>query len=459
MAGEGETLEKSNDGRKQAENPELSLVALAVLGGKSKVKPAKDINSFDLPVNELGRPVMEGEPDHVTISYEFANHNKEKTLNTPGQAYTEAESNLHVQESRLFNRLSLPKGEVFPTEVDVKERLNARGLSQTELAHCYHHVSRLLEDTDNQMLGEMERQRLAFDILRLISEPGDLVQGNHATCLSASIEYRALVRDPAAATKLVVDIATTGRTMLKSGQTIVFDDASIKPDQEARFWPPGDRHRSYMSQLFQLGAINGYWQSVKQVPEYGPHYLPNGTTWVGVMMEPVARGSLRYFQHPEFGECLVKTERNTAKSVDLREIDKVDSGAGSIPISQVSTLYSQLLGVSKSDFVITRKGLTEDKSALTFDSESELHDLLCEMQKQNRMPLLASIHAGSGLIRQVLVPQRRLAVRELHAISIASYDAEKKCARMENSWEKYFDCEADLHTLFESMATPLRRKR
>jgi hypothetical protein len=449
MVKEDDRFEKPQPAGKNQANPELSLVALAQpeQSGKSKEKAIKDYPAFSVQLGQFG--------EVATVSYDFVNHNKDKVVNRPDKTYSAEESNLELQENRLFRLLKLPVGSVFPDQAGVKKNMNDRGLSSSELAHCYHHVSRLLEDTDNQMLGEMERQRLAFDILRLVAQPGQVTQGDSPTCLTANVQHRALVRDPAAAVKVVVDVATTGRTMLASGQQIVLDDLSIKRDRDARSWPPNDWHRSYTSQLFQLAAINSYWQSAKEVIEYGTHDL-FGQSVTGMFPERVARGSLRYVQDPDLGDHLVKTAKDKATLVPLSEIGSGQEGAGEIPLAAVSSLYANLLGSTKSDFVLSHKEHGRGKTLLEYDTESELHDLLTKMQNEKNMPLMGSIKIGSELIKDAkpIVATGR----ERHAISIASYDPETRRVQIENSWEKYFDREADLSTLYESML-PRRRRR
>jgi len=136
-------------------------------------------------------------------------------------------------------------------------------LSREEVAKTYEQIAKLLEKNDTAPISETNRVTLARQVLHNAADPTDVSQGYYNTCNTAAVESRTYVRRPFEAARLVADIATKGEyttngeppVTVKVGRDI--DKGSLEKHGESKSaHVPGENHRPYASQIFQVTAVN-----------------------------------------------------------------------------------------------------------------------------------------------------------------------------------------------------------
>ncbi len=146
-----------------------------------------------------------------------------------------------------------------------EERARKEGLSKTEVEQTLLQVGRLL-DAPEAVVPSEERCLLGHQILSQAADPATVNQGHHNTCAVAALESRIYSLTPSLAAKVVTDVAINGEFSTDRGQSIKFDKRNMQPDQDATRNSICMGVRSYASQLFQLSAINTYWQTQRKDP-------------------------------------------------------------------------------------------------------------------------------------------------------------------------------------------------
>src|SRR5262249_8493025 len=114
-----------------------------------------------------------------------------------------------------------------------EERAARQGLSQEQIAETYEQISRLLDTPGEQPVTQTDRIKLAKEVMHAAAHPTGCDQGTHRTCSVASLEGRTYARDPAAAARVVADVATTGEFKTADGSMIKIDSNSLQRDFEA----------------------------------------------------------------------------------------------------------------------------------------------------------------------------------------------------------------------------------
>ena len=125
--------------------------------------------------------------------------------------------------------------EQFKRDLETIEHRNPP-LSVAERGRFYDQVQKLMEagDNPNVPLNSDDRTKLAEQIVHKTADPTSIDQGLKATCNVATVEARSFTRDPAAAAKVIVDVATIGEYTAPDGTKVKPDPGSIKPDVEVQ---------------------------------------------------------------------------------------------------------------------------------------------------------------------------------------------------------------------------------
>lgn len=133
---------------------------------------------------------------------------------------------------------------------------------QEEVRETYKQVNRILDKNEPSLVGlsEKEREMLAKQILSNACNTNDIGQGGHKTCNVAAVEVRTYAQDPAAAARLVADVALTGKYTTRDGHEIKINKGSLTPHDEAKTDPPMSGGRNFANQIFQVAAVNVYYQ-------------------------------------------------------------------------------------------------------------------------------------------------------------------------------------------------------
>jgi hypothetical protein len=302
-----------------------------------------------------------------------------------------------------------------------EQRAAARGLPDKEVAGTYSAISRLLEVDGDQFLSKKARITAAQQVMRNAAEPSRIDNGYHKTCNVASVESRTYTMYPAAAAKLVADVATTGEYTSADGTVIKVDRASLSPDDEAAHNPPRDGGRSYASQIFQVTAVNVFWQ--RQVRD------PQGNM--------VPKGSIRYEQQPvrfkpDTGERLVSYAQG--KRTDVRNRKGEVIRQPHLRTNDVVEVSNQITGRAESDVLVENTN-KPDNGYRTLDagSEQELKNLLVDLEQKGKLPVIVAIHTGNEPFKS----DSRLTTSSAgvwHVLTVTDIDPATGKVSVDNQW-------------------------
>lgn len=144
----------------------------------------------------------------------------------------------------------------------------AKAHANAEIAKTYGEISRILRDKiePGVPVDAAKRLVIAEQVMRNAATPTIIDQGGFNTCNVAAIEMRTYTRHPAAAAKLVADMATDGKFILTDGKEVKINKEAYQDFNDPQCNPPQDKQRSLASQLFQVTAVN-----VHYVTEFGNH--------------------------------------------------------------------------------------------------------------------------------------------------------------------------------------------
>ena len=196
-----------------------------------------------------------------------------------------------------------------------------------EVTDSYKNVERLMGDNPKAPVSEKDRVYLAEQSMQHAADPHSISQGYHDTCNATVIETRTFTSDPANATKLIADMATTGKYTTNGHPpvTVTLDKESLQKHDESSELPPSKRKdgdRDYASQLFEVTAVNILLQ--KENAKTTPH------------------GQIRYEQHEpipgkspqDTGERMLDYSKHPPAPV----LDKEGKPDNSPPISSVGQI-------------------------------------------------------------------------------------------------------------------------
>lgn len=360
----------------------------------------------------------------------------------------------HSRESRLSNRLEratneagqsspgererlieladarLDKGkdrQRFREEMErFEERASQQGLSADAVKETYGQLARLLEVDGDQFLSRKARIMVAEQAIRLLADPTGVDSGYHKTCNVTAVEARMYTRYPAAAVRLLADIATNGRYVSADGSVIVPTAASLKPDDEAGFKSVRPGERPYASQIFQVTAVNVFWQRQSRDPAGNA----------------VARGSIKYEQlgvrmKPDTGERLM--DYSQGKPVEARDRRGNVLRQPYMRTNDVVEVSNQISGMLETD-VLLENDYKPDNGLLTktFRSEAELANLLVQMKKNNRLPVILTVHTGNQPFRS----DSRSSTSSggvWHVLSVTDIDESTGRVSVDNQWGRGAD--------------------
>lgn len=304
----------------------------------------------------------------------------------------------------------------------LEERLQS---NPKELKAFYEQVSRLSETGITRLgshpVADAGRMKLAEQIVLQAANPDLIRQGDHNTCNVATVEYRLYSRHPAAAAKLITDMALDGSS--QSGGVKIDVSGTLypgvyKPEHGTDGLDFKDK-RSFASQIFQIGAVN-------------MHYAADDHR-------------LTYVE----GARLGADDRDEGVYAASGERDGRKPGLSDDNLVEI---YNRLSGEKTSNFVALHK--SEDassKNCKVFENIAELKKYLSESTAQ--MPLILKVHTVNEPFFSDAPSGDKIG--GAHVITIRSYDAVKNTVSIHNQWSENCDHNAvPLAVIFNSTRGP-----
>lgn len=331
----------------------------------------------DKPHEQMDGEKVKGERDKL-------NDLAEKKIHDP-QELAKFQADMARMEERMKGMEETYKKEgLSPDEAHKK--------AQEQVEKTYANISRLLEAKDNPATGidEAKRTVLAEQIMSQAANPTSIDQGMHPTCNVTTVESRTYTRNPADASQMVVDVATTGQYTTKDGHVITVDKGSLEPQSEwtkddgAKKNPPNDGQRSYARQIFQVTAVN-------------VHYQRDGD------------GHIHYEQHkpdptatpPDNGERLMDYSKTPPEEIKASGWDKLwgnakdsDYHAPGLSDEEIVDIGRQITG-DKPDWYVRYGDNGNDGTVKEVKSEEELNKQLADAKEHGKLPMVVKVHSGN----------------------------------------------------------------
>lgn len=390
----------SADDRKTLDAIRLEL-SVATGDNERAIKQA-EIQSF--LATKLKAPIADGGIREILAACSSADLMKEIRVERPEEIQS-----LKVE---LKNRIS-SHADMAITEPgrrkDFAEKLakfdeRAKNLPEAEVLNTYLQLGRVLDPS--LKLEHGHRGVLAHSLLSNVAVPTSIDQGGHNTCNVTTMQVRLFSQEPGLAAKVVADVAVGGKFVSADGTVV--KPMNLEPDSEAKVYPNWDGSRNYASQIFQLTAINIYWNRRET--------LPGGKT--------PGRGKIQYAQD-EHGEFLLDTSVNPPQK---QSFATVDADHPWLDVRGVSEINQQITGRPSTNFGIERWIYPSDSDGITkLMTLGGFKEKLQQLKDQNAFPVIISVDAakkpfGDG---KGFGP---------HVVTITDYDPEKQEVSVDNQW-------------------------
>jgi hypothetical protein len=303
----------------------------------------------------------------------------------------------------------------------LESRAKSNNVSEAQIASTYSEISRLLSSTTG-FLGEKDRTKLAKQVMQNAAEPTGINNGFHKTCNATTIEDRTYTKYPEAAAKVVADVALNGSYVTWDGSTIAPPARSLRPDDESNGDPPADGQRNFASHVFQVTAINAFWQ--RQTVD------PRGNT--------VPKGSLQYEQlstrmRPDTGERLMDHSKQPPAEV-------LDSKRNAIQQPYMRTYAildasEQITGRRESMLMENFYKPDDAADSMVFKDEKEMRQQLVSAKAKGEMPIILVVHTGNEPFKS----DARGAAGTWHVVCVNDFDASTDKVSVDNEWGKGSD--------------------
>lgn len=312
-----------------------------------------------------------------------------------------------------------------------EKRAIHQNLSEEQVGRFYMQVGKLINGRDtNHVATDEQKKILALQIVEQAAQPDRITQGYHNTCNVACAEHRVYSKHPEQAARLISDQILTGTYTTADGFTLTPNRVSMKPEFDS-LHPKDDKTRSYASQVFQVTAVNVYWQ--KEAADQGQG------------------GTIRYVQNDvgQLGRDKQKTgEEMTRYGEGSRKI--VDD-TPDLTTERVGDIYNRIAGVRDTKFLLLNKhpdagdsaqSASNEKSVL-FSNDQEFAHALKDMKAKGQLPAVLAVYASSGPFDP---GDNRSG---WHVVNVTGYDSKTGLVKIHNPWGKSTDVTIDYRKLYQ----------
>lgn len=309
-----------------------------------------------------------------------------------------------------------------------EERAKQDGLPKIDVLLSYREIERLINATGETPLTALERERIAQQVMHQAAVPTSINQGYHNTCNVAAVEVRTYSRTPAAAARLVVDIALDGEYCASDG-TIV----KLNPQGHGEsLQPTSDVSRTHASEIFQVTAVNLLHTKLNE---------KHGSNIRYEQREPAAGDKA------DTGEVLIDYSVPGGRAI--RRSPYLDDG-------HLRIISNAISGRSEDDVVlVSDKYRAGDEDVSMIKTKEELAAKLKYLKENKQFPTILRVNtvaepfytdSGQGSAGGSGGP---------HVVTITDYDEKTGLVTVDNEWGKDADHGKDkpihIHDLYTAM--------
>lgn len=328
-------------------------------------------------------------------------------------------------------------------------------LSPEEITKTYKEMERLLSATGDAPLKQDDRVKIAEQVMSQVANPRSIDQGQHETCNMTTAEILLYTKNPSDAVKLVTDVATTGEYTAKDGTKVTIDPRAA--DGEAKMNPPGDGDRSHASQIFQVTAVNLYYQ--KQPYTYTDAAGNSRTVPAGQLeyqqvpsqpgaVPPVVGGE-RLFDKTTTPPTVVM--KNWTKGIPEDSPDLADRAMVDVP--------NMITGNSDATMIEHNTAVYGDATGVkTFKTEEEMKDFIKKAKEEHKLPIIMGVHSGQEPFLHDSGNGAAGGSGGWHVVTITDYDEATGKVKIDNQWGSEADHQGDngvhVHDLYRASRSP-----
>jgi len=372
--------------------------------------------------------------------------------------------------------------------------------AHSEIKDTYTNVEKLLEHNPKAKVNDKDRVELAEQVMKHAADPSTISQGDYGTCAAAVVESRTFTKDPASASKLITEVATTGQYTRPGKEPIVLDKESLKKQGNSTLKESDgkDNKRDFASQLFEVTAINvgleqrnamsnppghlKYEQHAKNAdhithPEdVGERLIDTATgktkIEVGLTNDEIAYATKEISPSSAEGATLidgVALAQLDKKVVDLEFI--VHGINGGKPVDTNDPDWARKAheavagkeGLAPKDKESINKEIDEldkqtklDKQGniLHVGNEQEMKDALAKLKHDGKLPVIVAVDANNEPFWTDGGGGAAGGAGGGHVVTITDYDPKTGVAKMENQWAQNADHDITAKQLFEATRDP-----
>lgn len=348
-----------------------------------------------------------------------------------------------VMESRITDPAERAR---FQANMEAfEQRARERNMPPEEVAKTYQQLETLLQHEGNRPTTEAQRRVIAAQVIDQAAHPTTVDQGDHSTCNVTTVESRLYTRNPSEAARLVTEVSTTGRFTARDGTVVRVPPDSLRPDHQAVHHPPPEGERSHASQIFQVTALNMYYQTE-----------PYTYTDSRGRQHTVPPGGMSYEQdrqrpgHPEdAGERLIDTTARPPRTVG-RSPDITDDG--------IVRVNNRLTGETGTDTVISHSGncYGDSSRVSTVQNEQQLNDRIAQAVRDGKLPVIVRVETSNQPWLRDSGNGSAGGSGGAHVITITGYEAGPPArVQVDNQWGESTDYQGrntlSVHDLYLSM--------
>ncbi len=339
-------------------------------------------------------------------------------------------------------------------------RFEERAAKQTpplggeEIAKTYKETERLLTTAGDVPLKQEDRVKVAEQVMSQCAIPKSIDQGQHETCNMTTAECTTYTRHPSEAARLVTDIATTGQYTAKDGTQVQVNP--VAADAEARNNPPVDGDRSQASQIFQVAAVNLYYQ--KQPYTY---------TDAAGNAKIVPPGQIQYQQVPDVpgvvpptgGERLIDQSTTPPTTIMKDWINNIPKDSPDLADRAMVDVPNIISGTTDATMIEHKTGVYGDATGVnTFENEEGLKNYIQDAAEKGKFPIVIGVHSGQEPFLHDSGNGAAGGSGGWHVVTITDYDAATGKVEIDNQWGTNADHQGDkavqIHDLYRASRKP-----
>jgi hypothetical protein len=402
--------------------PSTQLGSETQLGGPLRALLDSNRHSQDIDLTHLSGSGTEQSNGLIEIAYspEAAKSSRARDSRQQGSSedLNTALSKLSADAAKTMD--SAHRAEFMNELHGFLSQAKLKNLSDDKVVRTLEATAKMLEGVGAKPLNQFDRVALATSLMHNVNHCDRIDQGFHNTCNVTAISKVLLANDPATYAEMLSSTALNSYYQASDGKRISVDAQSLQPDHESASGETMNAKRNYATQIFDLVAINNYWQ--RRIPPFS--YVQRQSTGAG-----------------DTGERLLNSFGQPIKTSDGRYLDQPSLDC--VAMAKIGTE----VGI-KENFLIANRATDAGAGAIV-SSATQLDETLKDMLSKGH-PAMIFVHSGNKLF----TGKYGIGGGGWHVVTIDSYDPSKKTFHLSNQWGAGNDQDVSAELLYDATLPP-----